>query len=177
MAKKTIRFYSYGKVWVAKKDGTTKASAIRNTQKEAYMAARNIALNQGLTITVYYPTGGIDRVVNPRDSADDNCFISTACVKYYGLEDKCYELQTLRFFRDYYLLKSSHDFLLVQQYYTIAPLLVQKLESDKNRGILFKKIFYQITKACEAIEARQFEKAKAIYCNTIEELLNHYKTN
>ena len=53
---KTIRVFKDGNAWVAKKDNTTKASAIRNTQKEAYLAARNIALNQGSTITVFQQT-------------------------------------------------------------------------------------------------------------------------
>ena len=86
----TIRVYPDGDVWVVKKDGNTKASAIRNTQREAYIAAREIALNQGLSITVHSPNGQIQKVVNPQDRAsEDGCFITTACVQAKGLKEKC----------------------------------------------------------------------------------------
>ena len=178
MAKKTIRIYRDGEVWVAKKDGTTKASAIRNTQKEAYLAARNIALNQGLTITVYYPTGGIKAVINPKNRSEEesNCFITTSCVKYYELNDDCYELTTLRKFRDEYLLKSADGKKLVQQYYSVAPLLVEKLEKDQNRKDLYQEIFQQIKIACEAIEDKELERAKNIYKRAVSRLFYHLKT-
>ncbi len=176
MAKSTIRVYKSGGVWVAQKDGTKKASAIRNTQKEAYLAAKNIALNQGLTITVYSPTGGIQKVINPKDKSDEgNCFITTACVKYYGLEDNCYELATLRYFRDSYLLTDPENRSLVKQYYSIAPKIVQQLERDINKKKLFEEIYLQIKQACRAIEKGKFEMAKAIYMSTIINLFQHYE--
>lgn len=176
MAKRTIRVYKDGNVWVAKKDGTSKASAIRNTQKEAYLAARNIALNQGLTITVYYPTGGIKSVINPQHKSEEsNCFITTSCVKYFGLDDNCYELTTLRNFRDTQLIKSTEGLHLVQQYYAIAPRLVKKLESDRDRKNIFNEIFIQIQLACSAIENKDYKKARAIYKEVVRHLMNRYK--
>lgn len=176
MAKKTIHVFKDGSVWVAQKDGNTRASAIRNTQKEAYLAARNIALNQGLTITVYYPEGGVQKVVTPKENAsDDNCFITTACVKYYGFEDNCYQLKTLRKFRDTYLLNSLKGKALVEKYYSIAPTLVKQLEADDNKKEIFKIIFHEINEACFAIEGKNFEKAKVIYKDTVNNLLKHYR--
>jgi hypothetical protein len=176
MAKRTIRVYKSGDVWIAKKDGTTKASAIKNTQKEAYLTARNIALNQGLTITVYHPTGGIKAVINPQNKSEEgNCFLTTSCVKYFGLADDCYELETLRKFRNDYLLKSSKGRKLVQQYYSIAPTLVKKLEKNPNRKNLFMEIYQNIKNACEAIENREFERAKIIYQQAVSHLYNYFK--
>src|ERR1035437_5931633 len=98
----TIRVYKDGEVWVVQKPGSNRASAIRNTQKEAYLVARNIALNQGLTITVQ-SLSGKKKVIDPRDRAsEEGCFITTACTKYYNFEDNCYQLITLRNFRDTY---------------------------------------------------------------------------
>lgn len=178
MAKKTIRVYRDGDVWVAKKDGTTKASAIRNTQKEAYLAARNIALNQGLTITVYYPTGGIQKVVHPKEKgAESDCFITTACVKYYNLSDDCYELNTLRNYRDTYLVESAEGKALVKQYYAIAPELVKKMTADPNRDILFKSIFDQIRQACLLIDSGKYDCAKMKYISVVTELVSKYNTD
>jgi hypothetical protein len=177
MAKRTIRVYKSGDVWIAKKDGTSKAYSVKNTQKEAYLAAKNIALNQGLSITVYHPTGGIKAVINPKEKEDDsNCFITTACIKYFNLQDNCYELQTLRKFRDNYLLKSNEGQNLVKEYYFIAPALVKQLEVDKRKGFLFKEIFEEIRAACNAIELGEYENAKKIYIEAVGRLADYFKS-
>ncbi len=173
---RTIRVYKDGQVWVAKKDGTNRASAVRNTQREAYLAARTIAINQGLTITVYYPTGGIKAVINPRNKGEESdCFITTSCVKYFGLPDNCYELQTLRKFRDNHLLKSKKGQELVFQYYLLAPVIVTKMEQTRQRQFLFKEVFLQIGEACNAIEMKKFSKATRIYTNAVLYLVNYLK--
>jgi hypothetical protein len=173
---KTIRVYPEGNVWVVKKDGAARASAIENTKVEALQAARNIALNQNLTVIVHGKDGRIQRTWNPEEGEPKgNCFLTTACVKYYGLKDDCYQLQTLRKFRDEYLLESSEDQILVKKYYSIAPLLVDLLEIDSNRDILFERIFERINSACAAIQSEKFFKAKRIYQKTVLELLTHFK--
>lgn len=172
----TIRVYkSSDGDWVAKRDGSSRASGRFYTQKEAYLYARDIALNNRLTITVYYPNGGIKAVINPKNRAEEsNCFLTTACVKYYGLTDDCYELQTLRKFRDTHLLNSKNGKWLVSQYYEIAPALVKNLEADRHKNTLFKEIFIEIKRACRAIENRDFEKASDIYISAVATLYNKY---
>jgi hypothetical protein len=173
---RTIRVYKDGQVWVAKKDGTNRASAVKNTQREAYLAARAIALNQGLTITVYYPTGGIKAVINPRNKGEEgDCFITTSCVKYFGLPDNCYELQILRKFRDNYLLKSKKGQELVFQYYLLAPAIVTRMEHARQKKLLFKEVFLQIRQACNAIEKKEFSKATRIYKDAVLYLVNYLK--
>lgn len=169
-----IWVYPSGDVWVVKKAGTSKASAIRNTKKEAYDAARNIALNQNLNIKIREANGSL-RNVTPKQARDNNCFITTACVKYYGLGDNCYQLKTLRKFRDEYLSKSSENSLLVDQYYSVAPRLVIQMESDRNKGSLYKTVFEKINAACSAIESKRFEEAKSIYKEAVFYLLNYFK--
>lgn len=177
MAKyRTIRVFPDGQVWVVKKDLATKASAIRNTKEEALKVARGIAINQGLTIIIHGKDGKIQRTATPKEaSSDDNCFITTACVKHYGLPDNCYQLQTLRKFRDNYLLKSYEGKQLVKRYYLIAPLLVDLLEDDSEKDYLFKKIFKRITSACNAIENNKYANAESIYKETVEQLLRYFK--
>jgi len=171
----TIRVYKTGGKWLAKRDGATKGRYFA-TQKEAYLFAREVALNNGLTITVYYPTGGIKAVINPKNREEEsNCFITTACVKYYGLKDDCYELQTLRHFRDTYLLKSSEGKRMVSKYYQVAPALVKCLEADKRKKVLFTEIFLQIKSACKAIEKGNFEMATTIYESAVTNL--YHKLN
>ncbi|WP_170466873.1 CFI-box-CTERM domain-containing protein [Ruegeria arenilitoris] len=52
------------------------------------------------------------------------CFLTTAACEKNGLPDDCYELQTLRDFRDNFLCNSAEGTELVEEYYRIAPSLV-----------------------------------------------------
>jgi len=170
----TIRVKKIGGEWLAIRDGASKGRYF-STQKEAYLYAREVALNNNLTITVYYPTGGIKAVINPRNANEEsNCFVTTACVKYYGLKDDCYELETLRHYRDTYLLQSEKGKRIVSKYYQVAPSIVKSLEADKNNKELFAKIFLQIKAACNAIEQQDFEKATTIYKSAIAALYHKF---
>jgi len=142
MAKyRTIRVYPDGRVWVVKKDTATKASAVRNTKEGALRVARDIAINQNLTVIVHGRDGKIQRTWNPEEGEpDESCFLTTACVKYYGLKDNCYQLQTLRKFRDTYLLATAKNKYLVEKYYSVAPKLVALLAKDENREELYRII-------------------------------------
>ena len=175
---KTIRVMKDGGVWIAKKDGASKASAVKNTQKEAYLAARNIALNQGLTITVHAPNGQIQKVIHPKQNPnDDGCFITTACFRHYNLPDNCYQLQTLRFFRDNYLRNEKNGSELIRKYYSVAPALVKLLNEHPDKNIFFKNIFQQINTACSFIESNENAKAKKLYVKVVSNLLKHFQLN
>jgi len=176
MAKyRTIRVYPDGDVWVAKKDGTARASAVKNTKDEALRAARDIAINQGLSIIVHGRDGRIQKTVRPGETSGGGCFLTTACIKYYGLDDNCYQLQTLRNFRDNYLLKTSEGILEVDKYYEIAPQIVKHLEAYHNKTRIFREIFQQINNACLAIEDKNYEEAKRIYTSAIMQLSEYFK--
>jgi len=82
MAKnRTIRVFPDGNVWVAQKDGSAKASAVRRTKDEALSAAREIAINQGLAIIIHGRDGRIQKTVRPEDNVKEGCFITTACIQ------------------------------------------------------------------------------------------------
>lgn len=172
---KTIRVYKSGGEWVAKRAGAGKGRYF-DTQKEAYLYAREVALNNGLTITVYYPTGGIQKVITPKENAnDDGCFITTACVKYYGFDDNCYQLQTLRNFRDNYLLSDKKNKPLVQQYYSLAPKIVKLLNKSPERDILYRKIFGNINSACYLIDQKKYKEAKSLYIKVVSRLAKYFR--
>jgi hypothetical protein len=173
---KSIKVYRDGRVWVAQKIGSSRASAIRNTKKEAYEAAREIALNQGLAILVYDKYGKFQKRVWPEDNdADEDCFITTACTKYYGLPDSCYELTVLRRFRDNHLLQTTETAAFVKQYYRVAPRLVACLEISKSKNVLYKNIYRQIRNACACVESDNYDEAIFLYTSTILSLLGYFK--
>lgn len=171
----TIRVYKSAGEWVAKRDGATRGRYF-DTQKDAYLHAREVALNNGLTVTVYYPNGGIKAVINPRNKGEeDNCFITTACIRYYNLPDNCYQLETLRFFRDNYLKNQKNGKELIQQYYSIAPNLIKLLNHHPDKKNLYKNIFHQINSACALIEREENEKAKTLYVKVVSNLLKCFQ--
>lgn len=174
MAKKTIHIVPKEQGWIIKKEGAQRISGSADTKAEAYVIAKQIALNQGLDIIVHGKNGKIQKKIRPQES-DEGCFITTACVKYWGLKDNCYQLQTLRKFRDNHLLKSSDTKSLVHQYYIIAPQIVRCLESDKNKSKLYKTVFQHINNACTAIEKGEFVSAKNIYIKIVLQLLTYFK--
>jgi hypothetical protein len=173
----TIRVQKVDGKWRAKRDGASKGRFFA-TQREAYLYARGVALNNGLTITVHFPNGTIKAVINPRNrEEEDNCFITTACVHYYHLPDDCYQLQTLRSFRDNYLKKQKGGRELIRQYYSVAPSLVKFLDQHHGKGILFKNIFHQINSACALIEKGENSKAKNVYIKVVSNLLKYFQLN
>jgi len=173
---KTIRVYPDGAVWVVKKDTASKASAIKYTKEEALKAAREIALNQNLIIIVHGKDGRIQKTIKPTDSSsNDGCFITTSCIDYYGLNDNCYQLETLREFRDQFLLSSDSGKQMVSEYYSIAPHLVAQLENDINKDSHYKEIFDAITIACMAIEKKDYNMAISVYKNIVQKLKSKYQ--
>jgi Uncharacterized protein conserved in bacteria (DUF2188) len=173
MARKTISVYKRGDDWVAKKPENERPSAVKDTQKEAYLAAKRIALNEGRSITVYY-TSGQKKVITPKVNDNDDCFITTACVKYYNLHDNCHELETLRKFRDT-IMKPNSDYLpLVELYYQIAPLIVESINKNPNKPQIYKSIYAKIKKACTLIEENKTEEAINLYASIINTYATKY---
>jgi hypothetical protein len=58
---------------------------------------------------------------------DKKCFLTTACVKYYGLPDDCKELTILRQFRDHYMKEFKEGRQAIQEYYHLAPKIVEEI--------------------------------------------------
>ncbi len=98
-----------------------------------------------------------------------DCYLTSACVEYYGKPDDCYELQTLRKFRDDVLIKSPEGQKLVDEYYKIAPPIVKRLHilnDSKN----YEYIYSQILKCINHIENNENEKAVKVYTKMCQKM-------
>lgn len=102
------------------------------------------------------------------------CFLTTACVRYYGLADNGYELNTLRRYRDQFLLSSQAGKVLVQEYYDLSPALVKKIERDHHKKTVYAYIYEQVQCACQKIEANHFRVAQKVYTDMVKTLLQRY---
>ena len=108
---------------------------------------------------------------NP-DSYSNSCFLTTACMKMYSdsFDDNCYELTTLRWFRDTYVSKDDID-----KYYNIAPRIVKKIDVLDNASDVYEKIYKKVIAVCvKAIEDNEYDKAYKIYKDCIIELESKY---
>ena len=87
------------------------------------------------------------------------CFLTSACCKYRGLPDNCKELTGLRTFRDEHLMKTAEGRQLVEEYYRIAPDIVDKLDHHPHRDIIYAAIYSIISHIIGTIERKQFNLA------------------
>lgn len=76
---------------------------------------------------------GIGAALNPLA----NCFITTAITKTTGEPDNGPTLQYLRKFRDDVLLETEEGFALVENYYNIAPTIVEAIDAQVTSASIY----------------------------------------
>ena len=74
-----------------------------------------------------------DALAEKRDNNEctspEGCFITTACCETLGLEDDCFELRTLRHYRDTVLAKQPGGAEAIARYYALAPAILADLRT------------------------------------------------
>ena len=84
--------------------------------------------------------------------------------------DCCYELMTLRWFRDNYV--SEED---IKHYYVTAPIIVEAINKIKDNKIIYEYIYNNVVIPCVIyIKNKQFELAYKTYKDSILELEEKY---
>ncbi len=102
------------------------------------------------------------------------CYVTEACAQAAGLPDNCIELQTLRQFRDNYLLKNAQGRKLVKEYYQTAPAIVEELRKKRENKEIFHKIFKEIQEIVLLIQREQFKPAATRYQDMVTGLKRRY---
>lgn len=75
------------------------------------------------------------------DSKGGGCFISTACLHAVGLPDDCDELETLRLFRDGYLLTLPDGKRDVEEYYSVAPTILGNMATSPSYHAELRELY------------------------------------
>ena len=109
------------------------------------------------------------------NKANGGCFLSTACVEYKGLADDCYELTTLREFRDNYLLGFEEGKLDVEEYYRIAPKIVSLISLSPCADMIFEDIYNMMLLCVECIENGRYEEAHSLYKDFVMKLKEKFE--
>lgn len=93
------------------------------------------------------------------------CYLTSACMKHFkeNFDDKCYELEVLRWFRDNFVSKED-----IKHYYEIAPQIVLAISQCGRDDIVYDYIYDNVVDACvNAIENGDYEFAYNRYKSSI----------
>lgn len=78
-------------------------------------------------------------------------------------DDNCYELKTLRWFRDTFVSKEDRE-----HYYETAPIIVEALDRIPDNGDIYEHIYQSVILKCiEEIEAKDYKSAYDRYKNMV----------
>lgn len=103
------------------------------------------------------------------------CFITTAVCDSLGKPDDCNELQAFRTFRDSYLLKTEEGVKLVEEYYDIAPSIVNTINVLEEQNEIYMSLWEKYLIPClEYINGGQKKECQEVYIDMVESLKRTY---
>lgn len=127
-------------------------------QQPVYSSSRSSSTRSGS------PTTGGSSRPSPKEHQSGWCFITTAACEYFGKPDDCYELTTLRQFRDGWLAFQPDGEAIIREYYQIAPPIVEALNISNQRDAIYTDIWQDYILPCvQMIEQGSYEACRALY--------------
>ncbi|MDE2495356.1 MAG: hypothetical protein KGL97_15775 [Alphaproteobacteria bacterium] len=102
------------------------------------------------------------------------CFLTTACVQHAGLRDDCDELTLMRALRDRYLNRFDEGRLVIDQYYRIAPLILDRMRRAPNRSRALNWILREVRATAQSVARGEMEKATVRYAAMVLRLQQHF---
>ena len=102
------------------------------------------------------------------------CYLTTACTQYAGLDDDCYELTALREFRDGYMQGIGDGTSMIQEYYDVAPNIVNAIELRLDKGVIYNNILNTVRRCVRLIEEKRFEETLSVYRSMVLELRKEF---
>jgi len=106
------------------------------------------------------------------------CFITSAVCKFSGKPDDCIELTLFRKFRDDWLMNQHDGKYFIDEYYDIAPAIVEKIDLSKNPTEIYERINKDYIQPCVQLIAEDknescFELYKKMICDVQVYLSNN----
>ena len=103
------------------------------------------------------------------------CYITTAVCESLGKGDNCYELNLLRNYRDNYLVNTSMGKELVDEYYDIAPTIVNRINKRDDAAKVYESIWNQYLSSCVSlIEEDKLDECCEKYTEMVYSLKDCY---
>jgi hypothetical protein len=116
---------------------------------------------------------GLDQPIDP-DAPAPSCFITTACCDLIGLPDDCWELATLRRFRDEVMLPSADGRADVARYYRLAPAILAAMHAAQQERRLLGIYTRYILPSAVAARFGFHRTARRLYTGMMTELTRRY---
>lgn len=85
---------------------------------------------------------------NEDNGIKEGCFITTAVCNNLGKSDDCFELMTFRNFRDTWLISQPDGQNLIDEYYNIAPRIVDNINRLSNATQIYQSIWQKYLEPC-----------------------------
>lgn len=103
------------------------------------------------------------------------CFITTAVCDRQCKPDDCYELTTLRAYRDTYMMQSDEGKALVEEYYSIAPGILKVIDMHKEAEDIYDNIYQEYLMPCiHLIEEGDHKACRTLYEEMVRNLQKKY---
>jgi len=102
------------------------------------------------------------------------CFITTACTRARDLPDDCEELETLRAFRDDYIIPMEMGPELIQVYYRHSPKIVAAIEARQDAAEVYARLYAVIQQCVRQIQRGDHNAAFQTYVNMVIQLRDRF---
>lgn len=110
-----------------------------------------------------------------KGDSSGGCYLTSACMYSKGLPDDCYELETLRNYRDTWLKNSKEGESIIAHYYEVAPKIVSAINEMMNSKEIYEKIYEKMVKPCvEYIEQKKYQETLELYRDMTLQLEKEY---
>ncbi len=104
-------------------------------------------------------------------SSSSSCFLTTACVEHKGLPDNCHELTAMRSVRDNWLAHQPGGKEEIEEYYRIAPGIVEKINARADSADVWEYVYAQHILPCvKVIDEERYAEAVELYRKMVREL-------
>lgn len=98
------------------------------------------------------------------------CFLTTACCEVLGLSDDCFELRTLRRYRDRVLIDMPGGRAALAAYYLVAPSILERLPKHERAATLLSVYMRFILPSAVAARLGLNRLAYSLYARMMDEL-------
>ncbi|WP_434686691.1 eCIS core domain-containing protein [Pseudanabaena minima] len=176
-------FEALKKIWINKQKGHEKLKELVRSLDPSLVDS-NIDDKDAVTQTIDEETLKKDVVPTSKEEVGKNkgtttkkkigCYITTACINARGLSDDCEELQTLRQFRDQYMLNLPSGQDLVEFYYEQSPRIVNAIDKSERSEAIYEDL-YQVIRGCvDVIHQANYHKALTTYIAMVLQLRDEF---
>ncbi len=103
------------------------------------------------------------------------CYVTTAVCLSIGKSEDCSEIRILKEYRDGYLSHESDGKELIEEYYDIAPTIVNRINKQSNASETYREIYKNYISPCiELISEDRMQDCKELYVRMMRTLQQEY---